>query len=133
MRVGLLWSSINRDMETNRAAPRATRALVRRPAGCWRHWRSRPMRMPSSSATALFSEKVQPSTYASSLLSSGGRLEPGAELTNVPNLHDLCQGAVAQQGCQKPGKIARREGYQSDALPQGSKGKEDADGHDGNR
>src|SRR5580692_12189089 len=59
MRVGLLWSSINSDSDTNSAAPKATSVLVRRPAGCRRHCRSTPMIKPRARATPALSRNVQ--------------------------------------------------------------------------
>jgi hypothetical protein len=45
------------DKETNREAPRETNVLVRSPAVCCRHCRSKPIAMPISRAAAIFAMK----------------------------------------------------------------------------
>jgi hypothetical protein len=51
MRVGLLSSGVSTESMTNKAAPVATKVLVRRPAMRCRHWRSSPIRDPKIKAT----------------------------------------------------------------------------------
>ncbi len=75
--------------DTNRAAPKLTRALVRSPAGCWPHCRSRPIARPRPNAVPVFARKssrcmaAAPQTTPPGARSPGGRDEtrapPGAD------------------------------------------------------
>ncbi len=71
IRVGLVWSFMSRERDTKSAAPTATRALVRSPAGCCRHCRSMPISVPSTSASPTF-----PANSSSSIAPPG--FTPGA-------------------------------------------------------
>ncbi len=57
-RVGLPSPGSNCEKATKPAAPSATKALVCMPARRWRHWRSMPMRAPSSSAARSCAAKA---------------------------------------------------------------------------
>jgi hypothetical protein len=56
-------------METNSAAPSATRAFVRSPAVCWRNCRSSPMTMPIARAARML--KVNDNNGMLAILQTG--------------------------------------------------------------